>query len=61
MLYVPASYRGDKKIPLVQMLQGAGGDAEGRLNILLKVAEPLEMMVLAVESRSCSSDIRMGP
>jgi phospholipase/carboxylesterase len=60
LLYVPASYRGDKKIRLVVMLHGAGGDAEGALNILLKVAEPLEMIVLAIESRSSTWDILMG-
>ena len=42
------------------MLHGAGGDAEGPLNILQKVAEPLEMIVLAVESRSSTWDILMG-
>jgi hypothetical protein len=39
---------------------GAGGDAEGALNILQKVAKPLEMIVLAVESRSLTWDILMG-
>ena len=42
------------------MLQGAGGDAEGALNILQKVAEPLEMIVLGVESRTLTWDILMG-
>ncbi len=42
------------------MLHGAGGDAEGALNILQKVAEPLEMIVLAVEPRSSTWDILMG-
>jgi len=60
LLYVPTSYRGDKKIPLILMLHGAGGDAEGALNILQKVAKPLEMIVLAVESRSSTWDILMG-
>src|SRR4028118_2243854 len=39
---------------------GAGGDAEGALNIVQKVAKPLEMIVLAVESRSSTWDILMG-
>lgn len=60
LLYVPAAYGGDKKIPLVLMLHGAGGDAKGALNILQKVAEPLEMMMLAVESRSSTWDILRG-
>ena len=60
LLYVLASYRGGKKIPLVLMLHGAGGDAEGALNILQKLTDPLEMIVLAVESRSSTWDIIMG-
>jgi predicted esterase len=42
------------------MLHGAGGDAKSALNILQKVAEPLEMIVLAVESRSSTWDILLG-
>ena len=39
---------------------GAGGDAEGALNILQKVAKPLKMIVLAVESRPSTWDTLMG-
>src|SRR4028119_1374438 len=42
------------------MLHGGGGDAEGALTILQKVAEPLEMIVLGVESRTLTWDILMG-
>ncbi len=67
LLYVPASYRRDKKIPLVLMLHGSkddGGDSEveDALNILRKVGYPLEMIVLAVESRSFGwDDLLDGP
>lgn len=64
LLYVPASYRADQKAPLILMLHGAGGDAEGALNILRKLAAPFETILLAVDSRSSTWDIvrsRYGP
>lgn len=63
-LYVPGSYRADQKAPLILMLHGAGGDAEGALNILRKLADPFETIVLAVDSRAATWDIirsRYGP
>lgn len=64
LLYVPASYRADQPAPLVLMLHGAGGDAEGALNILQRLADPVRMIVLAVDSRSSTWDVivsRYGP
>lgn len=59
-LYVPHSYRVEKPAPLVLMLHGAGGDAEGALNILRQLIEPTGIIVLAVDSRQQTWDVIMG-
>ncbi|HCF30160.1 MAG TPA: phospholipase [Cyanobacteria bacterium UBA11049] len=59
-LYVPNSYRPDRPAPLVLMLHGAGGDAEGALNILRELADPVGTILLAVDSRRQTWDIIMS-
>ncbi|WP_348252379.1 alpha/beta hydrolase [Trichocoleus desertorum] len=59
-LYVPASYRADRPAPLVVMLHGAGGDAEGALTILQQIVDSVGAIVLAVDSRRQTWDVIMG-
>jgi predicted esterase len=42
------------------MLHGAGGDAEGALNILRQLVDPVGAVVLAVDSRRQTWDVIMG-
>lgn len=39
LLYVPASYRAGRRVPLVLMLHGAGGDAQQSLRVLQELAD----------------------
>lgn len=59
-LYVPQHYRSDRPAPLILMLHGAGGDAEGALNILQGLANSFETILLAVDSRDRSWDVIVG-
>lgn len=59
-IYVPKTYRVDRPAPLVLMLHGAGGNAEGALKILRHLADPFEMILLAVDSRRQTWDIIQG-
>ncbi len=56
-VYVPKGYSSSSPAPLILMLHGAGGDAEGALNILQKLADPVGAILLAVDSRSSTWDI----
>lgn len=56
-LYVPKGYSSSSIAPLILMLHGAGGDAEGALNILQRLADPVGAILLAVDSRSSTWDI----
>ncbi|WP_242060070.1 alpha/beta hydrolase [Oscillatoria sp. FACHB-1407] len=63
-LYVPAAYRTDRPTPLLLMLHGAGGDAEGGLRIVQNLADAFPTIVLAVDSRRQTWDVivdRYGP
>ncbi len=60
LIYVPKSYRVDNPVPLILMLHGAGGDAEGGLNILQSLADTFETILLAVDSRQQTWDIIMA-
>lgn len=60
LVYVPKTYRPDRPIPLVLMLHGAGGDANGAMKILRHLADPFEMILLAVDSRQKTWDIIRG-
>ena len=59
LLYVPKGYSPSSFAPLILMLHGAGGDAEGALNILQRLADPVGAILLAVDSRSSTWDIIM--
>jgi len=59
-VYVPKTYRAERPAPLVLMLHGAGGDAEGALKILRYLADPFETILLAVDSRRQTWDIIRG-
>ncbi|WP_242063296.1 alpha/beta hydrolase family protein [Nostoc sp. FACHB-892] len=59
-VYVPESYRTDQPAPLVLILHGAGGDAEGALKILYHLAIRIATILLAVDSRQQTWDIIRG-
>jgi len=56
-IYVPNTYRANELAPLVLMLHGAGGDAEGGLRIIQSLANDLQTIVLAVDSRQQTWDV----
>lgn len=60
LVYVPKIYRVDRPAPLVLMLHGAGGDANGAIKILHHLADPFETILLAVDSRQQTWDIIRG-
>lgn len=57
LVYVPQSYRVNRPAPLVLMLHGAGGDAEGGLGILQTLADAFGTILLAVDSRGQTWDM----
>ncbi|HEY9734646.1 MAG TPA: hypothetical protein V6D06_00135 [Trichocoleus sp.] len=57
LIYVPKSYQAGSLVPLVLMLHGAGGDAEGALRILEGLAETYGLLLLAVESSGRTWDV----
>ena len=57
LLYVPTTYRVNHPAPLLLMLHGAGGDAEGGLKIMHKLADAFTTIVLAVDSRQKTWDV----
>lgn len=57
LIYVPPTYRANQPAPLLLMLHGAGGDAEGALRIVRELADPFGMIVLAVDSRQQTWDV----
>lgn len=59
-VYVPKTYRAERPAPLVLMLHGAGGDAEGALKIVRHLADPFETILLTVDSRRQTWDIIQG-
>ncbi|ORW49925.1 phospholipase [Mycobacterium parmense] len=50
LLYVPAGYRADVAAPLVVLLHGAGGDARGGIDPLLRFADESGVLLLAPAS-----------
>lgn len=56
-LYVPKSYRANRPLPLILMLHGAGGDAEGGLKPFQQLADRFGVILLAVDSRQQTWDI----
>jgi phospholipase/carboxylesterase len=57
LLYVPSGYRADRPAPLVVMLHGAGGNAEGALAPLRALADEAGLLLLAPESRGRTWDL----
>lgn len=60
LLYVPANYQVEHPVPLILMLHGAGGDAEGALGLIEGFADSLGAILVAVESRQETWDIIIG-
>lgn len=57
LLYVPATYRAEHPVPLLLMLHGAGGNAEGGLRMIQEFADAFTTIVLAVDSRQQTWDV----
>lgn len=57
LLYVPAGLQFDRPAPLVLMLHGAGGDAEGGLGLVRQLADEFGFIVLAPASRRKTWDV----
>lgn len=60
LLFVPSGLPADRPAPLALMLHGAGGDGQNALGIAQGVAQELEMVVVAPDSRGRTWDIILG-
>jgi phospholipase/carboxylesterase len=60
LLYVPTSYRADQPLPLILMLHGAGGTAQGTLGRFQALADEARLILLAPESRGRTWDRLLG-
>lgn len=60
LLYVPESYRPDHPAPLVLMLHGAGGGAQGGIAPLQGLADRAGCILLSPESRGQTWDVILG-
>jgi phospholipase/carboxylesterase len=60
LLYVPPGLPGDRPVPLVVSLHGAGGAAAGGLAILSAVADEHKVVLLAPSSRASTWDAVRG-
>src|ERR687898_2634330 len=59
-LYVPATYRVERPVPLVLLLHGAGGHARQGLDLLRGLADAAELLLLAPASRDRTWDLLVG-
>lgn len=57
LLYVPVGHQADRASPLVVLLHGAGGSAEGGLGLLREPADKAGTMLLAPQSRGRTWDL----
>ena len=57
LLYVGAAYTPEQPAPLVVLLHGAGGSAEGALALLRDLAVDAGLIVLAPDSRAATWDV----
>jgi phospholipase/carboxylesterase len=60
LMYVPAGYKPSRATPLVVMLHGAGGNARGGLDPLLRLAEEAGLLLLSPDSRGRTWDVLVG-
>jgi phospholipase/carboxylesterase len=64
-LYVPATYRADRPVPLVLLLLGAGGHMRQGLDLLLSLADAAGLLLLAlpraIARGTCSSTAVTAP
>ena len=64
-LYVPPGYRGDRPMPLLVMLHGAGGTPRGAIALVQRHADALGLLILAPKSTAVTWDViadgRVGP
>jgi phospholipase/carboxylesterase len=59
-LYVPAGYRPEQPAPLVLMLHGAGGSAQGGMSPFRSLADAAGFVLLAPDSRGRTWDMILG-
>jgi phospholipase/carboxylesterase len=57
LLYVPVGYRAEQPCPLVVMLHGAGGSAQGGISHLQPLADAANLILLASASRRQTWDV----
>jgi predicted esterase len=60
LLYVPASTSADRPAPLAVSLHGAGGDAQGGLDLILPLADDAGLVLVAPPSRGRTWDVILG-
>jgi phospholipase/carboxylesterase len=60
LLYVPESYDGQKAVPLIVNLHGAGGNAERSMRFLRPLADKNRFALLAPSSRAETWDVIIG-
>lgn len=57
LLYIPIGYRDDQPAPLVLLLHGAGGAAQGGISLLRSQADAANLILLAPSSRRQTWDV----
>jgi phospholipase/carboxylesterase len=60
LLYIPAGYRHYRPAPVILLLHGAGGDAQGGISLLRGEADAANLILLATSSRDRTWDIIVG-
>lgn len=60
LLYVPKSVKAGKALPLVVLLHGAGGNAEGTVGMMRDQAEEKGFLLLVPQSREYTWDVILG-
>lgn len=60
LVFIPGSYEPSQPAPLILMLHGAGGDAQGALSFFLPLAEREGVILLGIDSRRQTWDRLWG-